>query len=99
MGWDVRYCDEVETWLDSLDTRQLKSVAKELKMLEIAGHELRLPHSKSLGSGLFELRERQYGLRVYYTFDKGRVVILLCAGDKKTQQRDIERAKSILNTL
>ena len=34
------------------------------------------------------------GYRVYYGLDGETVVILLCGGNKSTQQRDIEKAKA-----
>jgi len=61
-NWKVEYwCNDngvstVEKWLDSLTKEQLKSVAKEMKLLELCGNQLRLPHSRSLKQGLFELR-------------------------------------------
>ena len=70
--WKIEYwCNEkgkstVEDWLDSLTNEQLKSVAKEVKMLELCGNSLKMPHSRSLKDKLFELRERQYGLRIYF---------------------------------
>jgi putative addiction module killer protein len=96
MTWNVNYLENVEEWLNKLTIQQLKSVAKEIRLLELSGHELRLPHSKSLGHGLFELRERKFGYRVYYTFDQGKVIILLHSGDKSSQKRDIETAREIL---
>jgi putative addiction module killer protein len=39
------------------------------------------------------------GLRVYYTVREGRVVLLLAAGDKSTQAKDIEKATEILHNL
>lgn len=98
MEWLIEYADFVEDWLDKLTSQQLKSVAKELRLLELSGNKLKLPHSKSLGNKLFELRERNYGYRLYYTFDKGKIILLLYAGDKSTQKRDIKKAKEILRT-
>ena len=80
----------VEKWLDKLTDEQLLSVTRELKMLQEAGNTLRLPHSKSLGNGLFELRERRFGYRIYYCFKGKQVIILLAAGDKKSQANDIK---------
>ena len=68
MAWKIIYIEQVEKWLDKLDKTQLKSLVKELRMLERCGNKLKLPHTKSLGAGLFELRERQFGLRAYYTY-------------------------------
>ena len=49
--------------------------------------------AKPVGRGVWELRLRfGQGYRVYYLHDGPRVVVLLCGGDKATQQSDIERA-------
>ena len=37
------------------------------------------------------------GLRVYFTLQGDTVVLLLQGGNKSTQQRDIEKAKELLN--
>ncbi len=98
--WDVgRAKNPIEKWLDKLTREQLKSVAKEITMLEDAGNELKLPHSKALGKGLFELRERRYGYRVYYGFWGEYIIILLAAGDKKSQEKDITIARKRLSEL
>src|SRR5262245_9930941 len=76
MNWSIVYLASVQNWLDALDNQQLKSIAKELRLLELCGNTLKLPHSRSLGNQLFELRERKYGFRIYYTFDKNKVIIL-----------------------
>ena len=59
--WSSEYWSDVERWLLKLTKEQFKSVSKEIKLLEVYGNNLKLPHSKSLGKGLFELRERNYG--------------------------------------
>lgn len=46
-----------------------------LKLLEERGNTLRLPRSKALGKGLFELRGQQ--VRLFYTFCPGRRIVLL----------------------
>ena len=49
---------------------------------------------KSLGSGLYELREHfGPGWRLYFFYAKDRVVVLLAGGSKSRQGRDIELAK------
>jgi putative addiction module killer protein len=43
---------------------------------------------------LSELRiDHGPGYRVYYTQDGDTIVLLLCAGDKRTQTSDIQRAR------
>lgn len=96
MRWNINYLDAVEKWLDSLASEQLSFLAKEMRLLELSGNELRLPHSRSLGGGLMELRERRFGLRIYYCFQEGHTVLLLWGGDKSTQLKDIKKAKTLL---
>jgi len=57
MRWNVVYLEQVESWLLDLDKDQFKSVSKEIRLLELSGNQLRLPHSRALGAGLFELCE------------------------------------------
>jgi putative addiction module killer protein len=86
----------VERWLLKLTREQFKAVSKELKLLEICGNDLKLPHSRALGKGLFELREQRYGYRIYYGFYRDKIIILLHAGDKSKQQNDIKIARARL---
>jgi putative addiction module killer protein len=51
---------------------------------------------KPVGEGISELRvDYGPGYRVYFTQREQCTVILLCGGDKASQIRDIDRAKSI----
>jgi len=53
-----------------------------------------LGDAKPVGEGLSELRvDYGPGYRVYFVRRGAEVVILLCGGDKRTQERDISRAK------
>jgi putative addiction module killer protein len=98
--WVIEYSSKskLEKWFNSLTNQQLSSVAKEMKLLELCGNNLRMPHSKPLKKGIFELRERKFGLRVYYAFHLKKI-ILLTAGDKTSQQRDILNALNIFEDL
>lgn len=103
--WKIEYWhpatgkNPIEKWLAKLTKDQLKSIAKEIMMLEEIGNELKLPHSRALGKGLFELRERRYGYRVYYGFSGEYVIILLGAGDKRSQEKDIKVARQRLSEV
>jgi putative addiction module killer protein len=55
---------------------------------------------KSLGRGLFELRFFfGPGFRVYYTIKNRRIVFLLAGGDKSSQDKDIEKARTIISAI
>ena len=55
---------------------------------------------KAVGGGVSELRiVVGQGYRVYYTIRDRTVVILLCGGDKSSQQQDIKRAQQIASEL
>jgi len=50
---------------------------------------------KSLKNGIFELRlSFGSGYRIYFGEDGDTIVVLLCGGDKSTQERDIENASA-----
>src|SRR5690349_698795 len=82
--------------MDERTVQELKSIVKEVKLLERCGNRLRLPHSKALGEGLFELRERTYGYRIYYAFLPNHNIVMLHAGDKNSQKSDIHLARERL---
>jgi len=103
--WNVEYwCESkpkssVEGWMNALTKDQFKSVAKEIRLLELCGNGLRLPHSRALGNGLFELRERKFAYRIYYTFLRNNTVVLLHAGEKSSRRKAIKTARERYNYL
>jgi putative addiction module killer protein len=55
---------------------------------------------KHVGQGISELRiSHGPGYRLYCAWRGDDLVVLLCGGDKSTQRRDIEDAKSLLKTI
>ncbi len=53
---------------------------------------------RSVGGGVLELRiPVGPGIRVYFGRQGDSVVVLLCGGDKHSQQRDIQRARFYWN--
>ena len=50
---------------------------------------------ESIGQGIFEIRLHfGAGYRIYFGEADNTIVLLLCGGDKSSQNRDIERAKA-----
>ena len=83
-----------EQWLDGL--RDNKAAA----IIVMRAHRLALGNwgdYKTVGPGLYELRiDFGPGYRLYFSKIVHSVVILLCGGDKKSQQKDITRAQAYL---
>ena len=85
------------TWLSGLhDRRAIARINIRIRRLEMGNPG----DSKSVGDGVYEMRvDYGPGYRVYYIHMGKAVVILLCGGDKSTQDHDIKAAKSIANQL
>lgn len=94
---DVRKTEEFDDWLSAL--KDYKAVAKISARVE----RLALGNPgdvKPVGEGISEMRiPYGPGYRVYYTQTGKEVVLLLCGGDKATQDKDIKRAKEIAAEL
>ena len=75
---------EIETWPDGI----LADFARMVELLMEFGPNLRMPHSRAMGGGLFELRPRgRQGIgRVFYCFVVGQRVVILHAFIKKTEE-------------
>ncbi len=83
--------DPFERWLDRLrDRRALIAIERRIARIERDGH---LGDHKYLRDGVSELRiDEGAGYRVYYAQADDTVILLLCGGDKSTQNADISRA-------
>lgn len=52
--------------------------------------------AKGVGGGVMEMRiDYGAGYRVYYVWRGAQIVVLLCGGDKRTQAKDVARAKRL----
>lgn len=80
-------------WFDGLRDRRAKArIVARLRRVSL-GH---FGDSKPVGGGVSELRiDYGPGYRLYWIRRGHRLVVLLCGGDKRTQQADIRRAQAI----
>ncbi len=79
-------------WLNGLNDRQARTKI-EARLARVAVGNL--GDVETVGEGVMEMRiDWGPGYRVYF-YRLGQVIILLlCGGDKRTQQKDIRRAKA-----
>lgn len=55
---------------------------------------------KSVGDGVFEIRiSYGPGYRLYYSNQSNVIKLLLIGGDKSTQEKDIQKAKTLLKEI
>jgi phage-related protein len=75
---------EIESWPDGI----LADYARLVELLMEFGPNVRMPHSRAMGGGLFELRPRdREGIgRAFYCFVVGQRVVILHAFAKKTHE-------------
>jgi putative addiction module killer protein len=82
-------------WLDNLRDRQARAIIKKRLDRIALGN---LGDTKSVGDGVFEFRiDYGPGYRVYFAQVGTVVLLLLCGGDKRTQDQDIVTAKNYWN--
>jgi phage-related protein len=87
--WSINYFNarvqlDIESWPVGIYADFLRLV----RLMEGYGVDLRMPHSRAMGQGLFELRCRgQEGIgRVFYCTLVGREIVILHSFIKKTQE-------------
>lgn len=94
---DIRQTDEYTRWFERLRDRQARfRLIARIRRLSLGNPG----DVRSVGEGVSEMRiDCGPGYRVYYTERERTVVFLLAGGDKKTQARDIEKAKDLARGL
>jgi putative component of toxin-antitoxin plasmid stabilization module len=94
---DIELHDEVVDWMDSLDDDEWDRTVVVIDRLAALGSSARMPLSRSLGEGLFELRFTlgPTARRITYRFTKdGRIVLLTTFRKQRNNERtEISRAR------
>ncbi|MDH3872414.1 MAG: type II toxin-antitoxin system RelE/ParE family toxin [Gammaproteobacteria bacterium] len=82
-------------WLNKVRDRQARvKIRTQIDRLEQGN----TGDCKALGSGLHELRIHYGpGYQIYFGHTGKHIILLLCAGNKATRQRDIKRARHYWN--
>ncbi len=86
-----------DSWLSKLKNLRAKAkINARIKRLQFGN----FGDIKSVNDGIFELRiDEGQGYRIYLKNQNGVLVILLCGGDKSTQEKDIKQAKLLVQEL
>ncbi|WP_274629520.1 type II toxin-antitoxin system RelE/ParE family toxin [Arvimicrobium flavum] len=94
---EVRRTAAYDAWFAELrDLNARARINARIRRLSLGN----LGDTKSLGGGIHELRiDYGPGYRVYFVNREGTIVVLLCGGDKRTQNRDIANARSLASLL
>ena len=94
---EVRQTQQFRTWLRRLkDSNTVARIVARIRRMEQGN----FGDTRSVGAGVMELRiDYGPGYRAYYVNRGAEIVILLCGGDKRTQQQDIRRAHDLARDL
>jgi len=90
---EVRQTAEFSDWLRRLkDANAAARIIGRIRRMEKGNPG----DTRSVGQGIMEMRIAYGpGYRIYYVRRGATIVILLCAGDKRTQRQDIKRAQEL----
>ncbi len=81
-------------WLETLDIKNQARINNRISRLKDGN----FGDHCSVGDKIFELRFFfGPGYRVYYGLEDDKIVILISGGDKKSQKKDIKKAKELWN--
>jgi len=97
MRYEIERTAYFDLWLKKLRDRQaVLAINKRLTRIAVGN----FGDCKEISEGVFELRFFiGPGYRVYFTIRAGTIVLLLCGGDKSSQEADIKRAVNMARTM
>ncbi len=93
MTWTLRKLAGYLNWFEGLKLKEAGQVESRLKRITDEDH---FGSVRDLGDGLWELKFNN-GKRIYYARTGKTELTLILGGDKNGQDRDIKKAKSLLN--
>lgn len=95
--FEVLTTDEFDKWLSDLaDERARTKIVSRVARLRFGN----AGDAKPVGEGVSEMRVHHGpGYRVYYKQTRKTIIVMLCGGDKATQEKDVRRAKKMAAEL
>jgi putative addiction module killer protein len=94
--FEVQKTDEFDNWLSALADQRAVAKSSRIERLGLGN----AGDVKPVGEGVSEMRLTYGpGYRIYYKQTGRTIVLILCGGDKSTQDSDIKRAKQIAAQL
>lgn len=93
MPYELETTEIFHKWLKKLKDRQaVVAITKRLGRAKLGNFGDVSP----VGSGVSEMRFFiGPGYRLYYLIRGGKIIVMLCGGDKSTQEKDIKKAKEL----
>ncbi len=93
----VKYTPQFDEWLSGIKDAKVKGrLVARLRKAQLGN----LGDVRSVGEGVFEMREHfGPGWRIYYTQKGQRIIVLLGGGQKSTQSADIAKALKLADSI
>lgn len=97
MRFEIEKTEVFDKWLKKLrDRKAVLGIANRLDRV-ITGN---FGDVSSVGEGISEMRIFVGpGYRLYYTIRHDTIILMLCGGDKSTQEKDIKKAKKMAKSV
>jgi putative addiction module killer protein len=94
---EIRQTDEYAQWFAKLRDRRARArILARIRRLSLGNPG----DAEPVGEGVSEMRiDYGPGYRVYYKQQSETLIVLLAGGDKRSQQRDIRKAKELARNL
>jgi putative addiction module killer protein len=95
--YEIKTVADFDNWLKSIRSGKTRMViVKRIRSMSLGT----LGETRPLGNGLFEAKIRfGPGFRLYFVNKGARIIVLLCGGDKSTQERDITKARKMAEEI
>jgi putative addiction module killer protein len=97
MKYRIETTKQYDLWF-----KKLKDVSTRIKILArlVRVENGNFGDYKRLDTNLYELRFFfGSGFRLYYSFKNGKIILLLAAGNKSSQEKDIDKARALLKKM